>query len=253
MTAQTRRLATALVAVIVASATTSPALADAGYALPKPDAEGFITIFNGENLAGWQGLRDYWSVEDGAIRGHETKDASRQTFLVFTALRMEDFELRLKYKFTTPAGNSGVQFRSVVLDRESWVVGGYQADLDAEAKFDGSIYDEAGIAGGRGSMSSRGKRTIWDADDTRWEVPLGGAVTDLKAAIRIGDWNDLMLTAKGKQITYAINGHVMTELIDGSPHALGEGVLALQIHNGFTMEVLFKDVKVKPLKKSSAD
>jgi hypothetical protein len=38
-------------------------------ALLKPDADGFITIFNGRDLAGWTGLAGYWSVKDGAIRG----------------------------------------------------------------------------------------------------------------------------------------------------------------------------------------
>jgi len=247
MIAHPRMLIMALTAWVVAAAGKPSDFAKAEGALPQPDAEGFIVIFNGKDLDGWEGLRENWSVEDGAISGHETEEASRQTFLVFTALKMKDFELRLKYKFATPSGNSGVQFRSVVLDPEKWIVGGYQADMDAEVKFDGSIYDEAGIAGGRGTMSNRGTRTIWDAKNMRREEPLDGALGDLKGAIKIGEWNDLTLTAKGKHIIYAINGHVMTELIDSSPNALGEGVLALQLHKGFTMEVLFKDVRVKPL------
>src|SRR4051812_65310 len=67
--------------------------------LPKPDADGFITLFNGKDLTGWEGLEDYWSVKDGVISGHETKDASKQTFLVCTAAKFSDFELSLKYKF----------------------------------------------------------------------------------------------------------------------------------------------------------
>src|SRR3974390_1610884 len=83
--------------------------------LPRPDKDGFITIFNGKDLSGWEGLEDYWSVKDGVISGHETKEKSKQTFLVCTAAKFSDFELRLKYKFATPDGNSGVQFRSKVL------------------------------------------------------------------------------------------------------------------------------------------
>jgi hypothetical protein len=48
-------------------------------ALPKPDVDGFITLFNGRNLAGWTGLAEYWSVRDGSISGHQTKDMSKQT------------------------------------------------------------------------------------------------------------------------------------------------------------------------------
>ena len=40
----------------------------------------------------------------------------------------------------------------------------------------------------------------------------------------------------------------MTDLTDDSPKALKDGVLALQCHAGFTMDVQFKDIKIKLLK-----
>ena len=55
--------------------------------LPKPDADGFISLFNGKDLTNWEGLEGFWSVKDGVISGHETKDGSKQTFLILTALR----------------------------------------------------------------------------------------------------------------------------------------------------------------------
>src|SRR6516165_12340159 len=70
--------------------------------LPKPDADGFIALFNGHDLTGWTGLPDYWSVTDGSIRGQQMKETSKQTFLVFAPLMVKDFELRLKYRFVTP-------------------------------------------------------------------------------------------------------------------------------------------------------
>jgi hypothetical protein len=211
--------------------------------LPKPDADGFITIFNGKDLSGWEGLDGYWSVKDGVISGHETKDKSKQTFLVFTAAQVHDFELHLKYKFTTPDGNSGIQFRSKLLDPKTFRVGGYQADFDGQAGYDGSIYDEAGVAGGRGTMSNRGEKTTWDAQNKRHNEKLEGAA-DLKKFIHVGDWNEVVLIAKGNHITYRINGHLMTDLTDDSPKAVQEGVLALQLHAGYTMEIEFKDVKI---------
>ena len=56
-----------------------------------------------------------------------------------------------------------------------------------------------------------------------------------------------MLIAKGNHVTYTINGHLMTDLTDESPKAVKEGVIALQLHAGFTMEIQFKDMKIKPL------
>ena len=56
-----------------------------------------------------------------------------------------------------------------------------------------------------------------------------------------------MLVAKGNHMTYSINGHVMTDLTDDSPKALKDGVLAFQLHAGYTMEIQFKDVRIKLL------
>jgi hypothetical protein len=214
-------------------------------ALPAPDADGFISLFNGRDLTGWEGLSDYWTVKDGVISGHETKDKSKQTFLVYKGTKVADFELHLKYKFATPDGNSGIQFRSKVLDPKSYRVGGYQADFDAQGGYDGCIYDEAGVAGNRGVMSTRGEKTVWDSDGKRHNEKLGDE--NLKKYIKVGDWNAVVLIAKGNHITYQINGKLMTDLTDDSPKALREGVLALQLHAGYTMDVQFKDIKLKLL------
>ena len=216
-------------------------------ALPKRDADGFITLFNGHDLTGWTGLPGFWSVTDGSISGRQMKEISKQTFLVFTPLKVKDFELRLKYRFATPEGNSGIQFRSTVLDPATSRVGGYQADFDAELMYDGSIYDEAGVAGDRGTMSNRGEATIWDSANKRHNRPLKERASVLTRAIKRGDWNDVVLLVRGRHITYRINGRVMTDLVDNSPAALAEGILALQLHEGFTMDVRFKDVRLKTL------
>jgi hypothetical protein len=223
-----------------------PGLTAQAAALPAPDADGFITLFNGHDLAGWEGLADYWSVKDAAISGHQTKEASQQTFLVLSALTVRNFELHFRYRFASAEGNSGIQFRSTVLDPHTYRVGGYQADLDAERQYAGTIYDEAGVAGDRGTMSNRGERTTWDAENRRHVEPLGQG-TDLLASIKVGDWNDGVLVARGNHITYSINDHVMTDLVDGSPAALQAGRLALQLHQGFTMDIRFKDLKIKLL------
>ena len=51
--------------------------------LPVADPDGFIDIFNGKDLTGWEGLEGFWSVKDGVISGHETKEGSKQTFLIY--------------------------------------------------------------------------------------------------------------------------------------------------------------------------
>ena len=47
--------------------------------------EGFVSIFNGKDLTGWDGDPRLWSVADGAIRGQTTKEkpARGNTFCVW--------------------------------------------------------------------------------------------------------------------------------------------------------------------------
>jgi hypothetical protein len=213
----------------------------------QPDAEGFVSLFDGQTLNGWHGLSEFWSVEDGAITGKESKEhPAPQTFLIYDK-PVSNFELHYKYKFVTPNGNSGMQFRSKLYDEKNQSVGGYQADCDAKRGYDGSIYDEHGIAGKRNTMSNRGEKTVWTAENKRENSPLGESKEALKESIKQNDWNDVVLVANGNHITYTINGHLMTDLTDESPHALKEGLLALQLHHGFVMTVQFKDIKLKTL------
>ena len=126
-------------------------------------------------------------------------------------------------------------------------MGGYQADIDSGGHYTGSIYDESGIAGGRATMSMRGEKTVWDADNKRQNTPLSENADALKALLHnTGDWNDIVLIVNGNHVQYSINGHLMTELIDESPKAvLDGGVIALQMHAGFTMNIQFKDISIK--------
>jgi hypothetical protein len=219
----------------------------------KPDADGFVSIFNGKDLTGWSGLEGYWDVKDGVISGHETKEKSKQTFLIYTGSKVADFELHYSFKFNAVDGkvdgNSGVQFRSKIMDekKDPFRAGGYQADCDAGNGYTGIIYDEAGGAGGRGIMSNRGEKTVWDVDNKRHNEKLAMSSDELKKAIKNGDWNDCVLIAKGNHITYSINGNITTDLTDESPKAVKDGILALQLHAGFTMDIQFKDLKLKKL------
>src|SRR5580658_3575236 len=105
-------------------------------ALGQPDSNGFISLFNGKDLTGWEGLEGYWSVKNGVIDGSETKDHSVQTDLILSASKenpekFANFELHIKFMLVSPDGNSGVQFRSVINNAKTLHVGGYQADIDS--------------------------------------------------------------------------------------------------------------------------
>jgi hypothetical protein len=237
-------------------------LLNASYAEDKPRNEipaagpdGWISLFNGKDLSGWEGLPGYWSVVDGAIQCTETKENSKQTNLILLCSKdypekFANFEIRYSYRWVTPTGNSGLQFRGKIDKPEMFHVGGYQADIDAGNGYTGIIYDEGGVAGKRGIMSKRGFKTTWGADNKRAETPLEKKDAEIKAVIKpVGEWNDAVLIADGNHITYSINGQVTTEMIDDSPNACKDGVIGLQMHGGHTMTLQFKDIKIKMIEK----
>lgn len=224
-----------------------------GIALSARAEEGFTSLFNGKDLAGWDGLEGFWSVVDGAIQGSEQKETSKQTDLILVDSKdhpekYANFELRYSWRMVTPGGNSGMQIRGVIDKPDMKHVGGYQADIDAANQYTGIIYDEAGVAGKRGIMSNRGEKTLWDAENKRTNTKFDKSADDIKKAIKPqGEWNDCVVIASGNKITYSINGETMTEMTDNSPHARKDGVIGIQMHGGHTMTIQFKDIRIKML------
>src|SRR2546428_4659426 len=84
----------------------------------QPGERGFIKIFNGTDLSGWDGNPKLWSVQDGAITGQTTAEnpAKGNTFLIWTNGIVSDFELRCSFKIVANNdqgfANSGIQYRS---------------------------------------------------------------------------------------------------------------------------------------------
>ncbi|MFT5105250.1 MAG: hypothetical protein ACI8XO_001280 [Verrucomicrobiales bacterium] len=247
-----------LCALLTLSALSNVAFADdktAKAEIPAAGADGWISLFNGKDLTGWEGLKGYWSVVEGAIQCTETKENSKQTNLILLCSKdnpekFANFDLRYSFKWVTPGGNSGVQIRGKIDNPKMFHVGGYQADIDAGNGYTGIIYDEGGVAGGRGIMSKRGEKTVWDAENKRTSTPLDKTDAEIKAKIKpVGEWNEAVVIADGNKITYSINGEVTTVMIDKSPKACKDGVIGLQMHGGHTMTLQFKDVKIKMLEK----
>jgi hypothetical protein len=220
-------------------------------------------MFNGTDLSGWDALPKFWSVKDGALDCVETAEpgGNVQSDLIWIDSREHpekyaNFELRLKFKFLSHSGNSGVQFRSVVDKADTKHIGGYQADMDPNNQFTGGIYDESSKAGRRQKdvqhllMAPRGFKIVYPADGSIGKAtPLAENAQTLSAAINPvrGEFNDMVVIADGPHITVKINGHVTCEMIDEDPRALKNGIIALQQHAGAQMEIQFKDIKIKML------
>ena len=161
-------LALGLAAIV--SAQHGKALAD--------DAGGFVSLFNGKSLEGWDGNPSLWSVEEGCITGRTQADPklTHNTFLVYTNGAVSDFELRFSYKIVN--GNSGVQYRSKVTEQGKFgpIVGGYQADFEAGKTYSGILYEERG----RGILAQRGQKTVIKDEAGKTKVEVAGSVGDTK-------------------------------------------------------------------------
>jgi hypothetical protein len=207
------------------------------------DDEGFVSLFNGKDLTGWAGDA-HWSVEDGAITGRTTPETllKYNTFLVWQGGKPSDFELRAKYKIV--GGNSGIQYRSKILDEPKYVVGGYQSDIDAALRYSGIVYEEKG----RGILTQRGEKVTIGPDGKK-KAEAFGDKDELRKKINNEDWNELVIVARGNHLTQTINGVKMSEVIDKhSDKAATSGVIALQLHQGPPMTIQFKDIRLKEMK-----
>jgi hypothetical protein len=205
---------------------------------------GVKSLFNGKDLAEWKGDMKRWSVEDGAITGRTTPETllKYNTFLVWKGGEPADFELRLKYKIV--GGNSGVQYRSKLIDPEKFIVSGYQADIDSKQQYTGMNYEERA----RAFLAQRGEK-VEIADDGKKNITKIGDRAELQKKVKNEDWNDYTIVAKGNHLTHIINGVVMSEVIDNQKDkAAKSGVIALQLHQGPPMTVQFKDIQLKLLK-----
>jgi hypothetical protein len=208
---------------------------------------GYVKLFNGRDLTGWEGLPDHWEVREGALTGYTTRDnpLKSNTFLVWTDGTVGNFELRLQYRIF--GGNSGIQYRSKLMDPTNYVVGGYQADFEAGTTYSGILYEERG----RGILAERGQRTVVTEENGQTKIKVAGSVGDSKeiqSMIRKEDWNDYVVVANGNHLTHFINGHMTADVVDlQASKAESSGILALQIHVGPPMMVQFRDIRLKRL------
>lgn len=204
-------------------------------------------LFNGKDLDGWDGDPAVWSVEDGAIVGRtKEKQLKHNEFLIWKGGDVRDFKLTLQYRIE--GGNSGIQYRSKVLDPKEWIVGGYQADIDSGPTYSGILYEEKM----RGILAKRGERMAIDKDGKRTIEKIGDAA-ELQKSIHTDNWNDYTIEVRGERMTHTINGKLMSETIDRDEKKRAKsGVLALQVHAGPPMTVKFRKLVYEPIE-SRAD
>ena len=226
----------------------------------------FVSIFNGKDLSGWEGLPGAWHVEDGAITAESTpeKPCTRAHYLMWRGGLPGDFELRLDFRLQGPGGNSGIQFRSRELP--DWDTSGYQADIEYGEQWTGCLFEHT-----RGGVVMRGEKAYIDRDGRKTITPIAapagvrklmagqgaaGKGLSLSAAllrqVKMGEWNTYAIIARGPDITLKINNVVMCQVTDHQAGlAVREGVLALQMHPGPPMKIQFKNIRLKQFRPRS--
>lgn len=210
---------------------------------------GETQLFNGKDLTGWEGDPKFWSVQDGALTGKSTPEnpVPHNTFLIWKDGQPSDFTLTLKYKMTPGDAkkytNSGIQYRSKVMDPAKFIVGGYQADFEYGEKYSGILYEEKG----RGILAERGKQVVIKQGEAPNKPKLEvtgetGDSKEIQAAINKDDWNEYKIVAEGNNVKQYINGKLTIDVTDETAEAPKSGVIALQMHAGAPMQVQFKDI-----------
>ena len=201
------------------------ALAEDNELTAAEKQDGWVLLFDGKSLDGWTGDPSVWRVENGYISGKADKVA-HNTFLIYKQA-YSNFVLQADVMLIKNAGgfaNSGIQYRSKVVNPAEWIVHGYQADM-ADGYW-GILYEE----GGRGIL---------------WK-----AAPEVGPTIKAADWNHYEITANGTLVREALNGVTSGELDDkDEAKRSAAGIIGLQYHapgNGF--EVRFRNIKIKLLK-----
>lgn len=255
----TRPLLALAALVIVAASTQLPAQQPAAKPTPAPsrfheptpfdfdDHTGFVQIFDGKTLAGWDGDPAMWRVEEGALIG-EAPAGPRppNTYISYhgtgpTDATAHDFDLKLEVK-VEHGGGTGIQYRSSVgkpwiqarpgqpLPKPAWLMTGPQADFwfpvdPQHDQYSGQFYSEntkLGILSWRGQVteSEPGSTTPQLLGEIGNRAALGGYVVT-------NGWNQYEIIARGPVMMHLINGQLMAVFIDDDPNSSNNNAAGL--------------------------
>jgi hypothetical protein len=195
------------------------------------DHTGYISLFDGVSLKGWDGNPKFWRVENGAIVGESTPtNPSGNNYIVYRDLVARDFTLKFEIKVEGDGG-SGIQYRSqtglpwlaniapavtanVGPVNLNWMMTGPQADFWPSRVYTGQFYSEntpMRILAWRGQVvegfGARSKTLV-------------GTIADraaLGTVVKANDWNQYVVIARGGTFVHIVNGQLMAVMIDDDP------------------------------------
>jgi hypothetical protein len=191
--------------------------------------EGFTSLFNGKDLAGWRatGRPDAWAADGGVI---VCKGGGGGWLLSEKAFG--DFEFRCEFKWGAKGGNSGVALRTPLLFNSDPAYAGMEIQL----------IDDEGWPGKLADYQHTG--SIYDVQPAK------------PAANKpIGEWNTVRIVCQGRKVVVEQNGK---ELVNANLDDYKEkadknhpGLKRDKGHVGFqsyNIRVEFRNIHVKELK-----
>lgn len=209
---------------------------------------GFKQIFDGKTLTGWDGDPTIWRIEDALMVGETMADNPRgNSYIVYRGEKTKDFDLKLQIKIEN-GGGGGIQYRSqtgIPWTRKvpaglpayniAWLMTGPQADFwfpvrPQAATYTGQWYSEntmQGILAWRGQVTEalpgKANRLVGNIGDRQ---ALGGYV-------KVNDWNDYEIIARGGVMMHIMNGQLMAVLIDDDPKSVNNqaGLIGFEIES----------------------
>jgi 3-keto-disaccharide hydrolase len=225
------------------------------------DHQGYVSLFDGKSLKGWDGNPKFWRVENGAIVGESTAaNPSGNSYIVYRDLVAKDFTLKFEIKIEGDGG-SGIQYRSktglpwlanipakvtanVGPVNLEWMMTGPQADFWPSQVYTGQFYSEntpmrilawrGQVVEGFGAASKRLMGTIADRKA-------------LGALVHRNDWNQYTVIARGGTFLHILNGRLMAVMIDDDPASSNNqpGMFGIEIEA--TTKVSVRSMWVKKL------
>ncbi len=225
------------------------------------DHDGYVPLFDGVSLDGWDGNPKFWRVQNGAIVGESTpENPSGNSYLVYRNLEAKDFTLKFEIKIEGDGG-SGVQYRSrtglpwlaniparvtanVGPVNLNWMMTGPQADFWPSRVYTGQFYSEntpmrilawrGQVVEGFGSSAKKLMGTIGDRNA-------------LGERVRKNDWNQYTVIARGGTFLHIVNGQLMAVMIDDDPASSNNQPGAFGIEIEATTTVFVRSIWVKRL------
>jgi hypothetical protein len=217
------RLSLGTAAILILSVVTTAGAQTAPQVPPRQGVSQTSTLFNGQNLDGWQGHESLWAVRDGVIVGKNTEPVKVSTYLL-TKHTFSDFRLKATVKLVQSEMHSGIAF---------W---------GRNAPDHGDQYTYAGhlvmFPSGWGMYDLFGRNGL----------PVDGAPA--KKVGKQHDWNDLEILAQGNRVRVAVNGVAVVDWRDPEPDRIKTAPIGLQLHsNTVPQEVHFKDLVIETFPK----